>query len=116
MATCHRRVFGPYRMHHKFGFPNAFLWPTWILNLPAIVPLSASYYTAAHCVRTMATISGQTPVHPKMYLHKQPIQPQKILVACTPPVFLGFTNVIYHCSSTLERVPSVLDHEVNASK
>ena len=44
-----------------------------------------------HRVRTVATISGQTPVkHPKMYPPKQPIEPQKTLVASKPPVFLAF--------------------------
>ena len=42
-----------------------------------------------HPVRTVAT-SGQTPVnHPKMHPPKQPIEPQKTLVASTPPVLLG---------------------------
>ena len=49
----------------------------------------------AHRVRTVATISGQTPVnHPTMYPPKQPIEPWKTLVASTPPVFLGFCTDI----------------------
>ena len=42
----------------------------------------------AHCIRTVATMSGQTPVHhPKMNPPKQPIEPQKTSDASTPPVF-----------------------------
>ena len=49
----------------------------------------------AHRVRAAATISGQTPVnHPKMHAPKQPIQPQKTLVASTPLVFPGFFSFV----------------------
>ena len=55
----------------------------------------------AHRVRTVATISGQTPVnHPKMHQPKQP-EPQKILIARTRPVFLRFVLMVANKSQRL---------------
>ena len=45
----------------------------------------------AYRVCTVATIRGQPPVnHPKQRPPKQPIEPQKTLIASTKPFFLRF--------------------------
>ena len=66
--------------HNQTGYPFA----DTASYLVGVVALQAQR------VRTVVTISGQTPVnHPKMYPPKQSIEPQKTFDASTPAVFLG---------------------------